>query len=96
LSEMLAKALKKKMKVQVGVDENKQPIYKEITRAEAIADALTLNACGAAPGSVAAFKAILEAIEPLEEPTDRGNFDIAREVLILMMEREKHMEVRDI
>ena len=93
---MLAKALKKKMKVQVGVDENKQPIYKKITRAQAIVDALILNACGAGPVSVAAFKAILETIEPTEEPNARDNFSVAREVLTLMMERGKHMQVRDI
>ncbi len=47
--------------------------------------------------SVSAAKELRSSVEPEETaPTDRDNFSIAREVLILMMDREKRMEVRDI
>ena len=53
-------------------------------------------ACKTEPHSVTAAREIVRIMEPAEGSTDRGNFDIAREVLILMIERGKHMEVRDI
>ncbi|HWX16517.1 MAG TPA: hypothetical protein VNY07_08020 [Chthoniobacterales bacterium] len=66
-----------------------------------MADNLVEIACTQYPNSlsasVSAAKELRSAVEPVpEEPTDRDNFDVAREVLTLMIERGKHMQVRDI
>jgi len=68
---------------------------------DVMAENLVEIACSYQPASpsasVSAAKELRSAVEPVpEEPTDRGNFDIAREVLTLMIERGKHMEVTDI
>ncbi|HWX15568.1 MAG TPA: DUF5681 domain-containing protein [Chthoniobacterales bacterium] len=87
-------AEKVKMKVQ-REDGRKEEII--VSKMEKVARTQFDIACKMEPHSVTAAREIARIVEPIDEqPTDRDNFDVAREVLILMMERAKHMEVKDI
>jgi hypothetical protein len=70
----------------------------KMTVADAIAKNLADCAMNSSQHGVGAAKELRTVVEPEEQPgsSDRDNFDVAREVLILMMERAKHMQFTDI
>jgi hypothetical protein len=84
--------------IESDIPDPKDPKKKiKVRRLDLVVDSLIRNATTDLPHSVSAFRAIRETLEPADQqPTDRDNFSVAREVLLLMIERGKHMEVKDI
>src|ERR1700736_874634 len=89
------KRLMKIVMVEDDFVEGDAPVAKKVkmTVADAIAKNLADTAMTSVKYGVGAAQELRKVVEPdtEEEPTDRGNFDVAREVLTLMIERGKHM-----